>query len=72
MDLITHLPTSEGFDLVFIIFDKFSKYITFLPCKDTCTAPNLAGIFYNHIVFRFGMPIKVVSGMDSMFLFKFW
>ena len=72
MDLITHLPTSEGFDLVFIILDRFSKYITFIPCKATCIALDLARIFYDHIVCKFGMPYKIVSDRDSMFLFKFW
>ena len=33
MDLITHLPTSEGFDSVFTIVDRFSKYVTFIPAK---------------------------------------
>ena len=33
MDLITHLPTSESLDSVFTIVDRFSKYITFIPCN---------------------------------------
>ena len=70
MDLITHLPTSEGFDLVFTIVDRFSKYVTFIPCKATCTAPDLARLFYDNI--NFGMPQKIVSDRDSRFLFKFW
>ena len=72
MDLITHLPTSEGFDSVFTIMDRFSKYITFIPCKATCTAPDLARVFYDHIVSKFGMPQKIVSDRDSRFLSKFW
>ena len=72
MDLITHLPTSEGFDLVFTIVDRFSQYVTFIPCKATCTAPDLARMFYDHIVCKFGMPQKIVSDRDSRFLSKFW
>ena len=72
MDLITHLPTSEGFDLVFTIIDRFSKYVTFIPCKATCTALDLARMFYDHIVCKFGMPQKIVSDRDSRFLSKFW
>ena len=72
MDLITHLPTSEGFDSVFTIVDRFSKYVTFIPCKATCTAPDLARVFYDHIVCKFGMPKKIVSDRDSRFLSKFW
>ena len=70
MDLITHLPTSEGFDLVFTIVDRFSKYVTFVPCKATCTTPDLAKVFYDHIVCKFGMPQKIVSNRDSKFFCK--
>ena len=56
MDLITYLPTFEGFDSVFIIVDKFFKYVTFIFCKATCTTPNLARMFYDHIVHKFNMP----------------
>ena len=72
MNLITHLPTFEGFNLVFTIVDRFSKYLTFIPCKATCTALDLARMFYDHIVCKFGMPPKIVSDKDSRFLSKFW
>ena len=72
MDLITHLPTSEGFDSVFAIVDRLSKYVTFIPCKATCTALDLARIFYDHIVYKFGMLQKIVSDRDSRFLSIFW
>ena len=72
MDLITYLPTSEGFDLVFTIVNRFSKYVTFIPCKATCTVPDLARIFYDHIVCKFGMLQKIFSDRNSKFLSKFW
>ena len=72
MDLITHLPTFEVFDLVFTIIDRFSKYVTFVPCKATCTTPDLVEMFYDHIVCKFGMPQNIVSDRDSRFLSKFW
>ena len=71
MDLITNLPTSERFDLVFTIVDGFSKYVTFIPCKALYTAPELAGIFYDYIVLKFGMPLKIFSDKDSRFMSKF-
>ena len=72
MNLITHLPTSKEFDPVFTFFNRFSKYITFIPCKNTWTASDLARMFYDHIVYKFGMPQKIVSDRDSRFLGKFW
>ena len=72
MSLIIHLPTSDGFDAVFTILDRFSKYVTFIPCKATYIAPDLVRIFYNHIVCKFGMSQKMVSDRDSRFLSKLW
>ena len=70
MDLITHLPTYEVFDLVFTIFDRFSKYITITPCKATCKALDLARMFDDHIAYKFDMPQKIVSDRDRRFLSK--
>ena len=67
MDLITHLPTSEGFNSVFTIGKRFFKYVTFIPCKATFTAPNLAMMFYDQIVCKFGMPKKIIIDKDSRF-----
>ena len=71
-DSITHLPTSEVFDSVFTIVNRSSKYVTFVPCIATCRAPDLARMFSDHIVCKFGMPQKVVSDRDSRFLSKLW
>ena len=71
MDLITHFPTFEGFDSVFTVVDRFSKYVTFIPYKITCTTPDLLRMFYDYIVCKFGMPKKIVSARDSRFLSKF-
>ena len=65
MDLVSHLPTSKRFDLVFTIVNRFSKYITFIPCKATCTAPDLARLFNDHIICKFGIPKNIVSDKDS-------
>ena len=48
MDLITHLPTCKGFDLVFKIINRFFKFVTFIPCKATCAAFDLARIQVQH------------------------
>ena len=72
MDLITHLPPSCGHNAVFIIVDCFSKYATFVPCSISSTRLDFAWLFYDNIVCKFGMPVKIVSDRDSRFLFKFW
>ena len=72
MYLITYLPISEGFDPVFTFFDRFSKYITFIPYNITFKALELANIFYYYIICKFGTSKKTFNNTDSKFLSKFW
>ena len=72
MDLITHLPLFCGHDMVFTIVDHFSKYITFVPYSISSTAQDLAKPFYGSIVYKFGMPVKVLNDRNSRFFSKFW
>ena len=57
---------------MFTIVDKFSKYVTFLPCSTNSIALDLASLFYDNIVCKFGMPVKIVSDWDSRFFSNFW
>ena len=72
MDLITHFPLSNAFDTALTIVNRFSKYVTFVPCSTSSTALDLASLFYDNIVCNFGMPSKIVSDGDSRFLSTFW
>ena len=72
MDFITYFPLSNGFDAVFTIFDRFSKYVTFVPWSTSSTALELTSLFYENIVCKFGMPAKIVSDRDIRFLSTFW
>ena len=72
MDLITQLSYSCGHDAVFTIVDLFSKYVIFIPCSTFSTALDLAYLFYDNIVYKLGMPVKIVSDRDSRFLSSFW
>ena len=72
MHLITHLLLSNGSGVVFTIIDRFSKYFTFVPCFTSSTALDLASLFYDNIVCKFGMPVKIISNRDSHLLSTFW
>ena len=51
MDFVTHLPTtSRGFNSIFTIVDRFSKYVTFVPMKATDDAKHVAELFFNNWV----------------------
>jgi len=73
MDFIVKLPTTpDGFDTIFVVVDKLSKYCHFIPCKETIDAEGVADLFFNHIFANHGMPTCIVSDRDRRFESKFW
>jgi hypothetical protein len=73
MDFIMPLPrTSRGFDGIFTIVDRFSRLVRFVPCTTTCTAADVAQLFFDNWVCKFGMPSKIVSDRDTRFTSMFW
>jgi hypothetical protein len=56
MDLITDLPTSEGYDSMLTIVDQgCSKAAKFLPCQKTIDGPKVAKLYLMHLVPLFGL-----------------
>ena len=43
MDLVTRLATTDrGYDAIYIVVDRLSKFTFFIPCKHTVSAAELA------------------------------
>ena len=72
MDLITSLPTSNTFDAIFVIVDRFSKMAHFIPTNTTADAPTLASLFITNIVRIHGIPRSIISDRDPRFVSTFW
>ncbi len=72
LDLITDLPVSNGFDSITVVVDRLTKMIVCIPCLKTVTAPQLAHLFIDNVVRRFGMPEELVSDRDPRFTSHFW
>lgn len=72
MDLITNLPKSAVYHVVFAIVGRFSKYMTLISGTNTSTTLELAKFFNNHIDYKFGMPFNNFYDRDSRFLSHFW
>lgn len=73
MDFVMPLPMSDrGFDAIFTVVDRFSRLVHFVPCKSTCTAVDVAHMFFESWVCRFGMPTKIISDRDVRFTSGFW
>ena len=74
MDLITHLPPikSTGNDAIFVVVDRLSKMVRFIPCNHKITAVQLAKLFVQEIFKLHGLPQVIVSDRDPKFTSDFW
>lgn len=73
LDLIVLLPkTKKGHDAIFVVVDKYTKMIYCIPTKTTVSAPELARLFFDHIVRHHGIPISIISDRDPRFTSSFW
>ena len=73
MDFILPLPeTKNGYSGIMTVVDKLSKMVRLIPIKSTINAPDTAMKFKEHIYRNHGIPNKIISDRDPIFLSKFW
>jgi transposase InsO family protein len=76
MDFIVDLPPSTRngrvYDSILVIVDRFTKMAIYIPCNKTCTAEELADIFYEEIICKYGVPQGIVSDRGSVFTSAYW
>lgn len=74
MDFILGLPeskSSQKYDLVLVVVDKYTKYGFFLACHTTITAVGVADLLWKNVTKHFGLPKVIVSNQDPHFLSPF-
>ena len=73
MDFIVPLPTTKnGNSGILTVVCKLSKMIRIIPIQATITAPEAAMKFKEHVYRNHGIPSKIISDRDKLFMSKFW
>jgi len=72
MDFVGPFPKSDGYDTILIITDRLTNYVRIEPTYLTATAPDIAFLVYNTWCRQFGLPQRIVSDRDKLFMSQFW
>ncbi|GJY83939.1 putative reverse transcriptase domain-containing protein [Tanacetum coccineum] len=73
MDFITKLSkSSQGFDTIWVIVDRLTKSVYFLPIRENDPLDKLARLYLNRIVARYGIPVSIICDHDGRFTLNFW
>jgi len=71
MDFITDLPNVKGYNQCWVIVDRFTKMAHFIALKNR-KVKELVLIFVREVWRLYGLPKRIVSDRDTVFISSFW
>jgi transposase InsO family protein len=73
MDFINGLPKApRGNDSIWVIADRLTKVVHFIPVRTTYGGDKLAMLYINNILKLHGVPKSIVSDRGAQIVSKFW
>ena len=64
--------TKTSFDSILVVTDRLTKYNYFIPYKKSSLAEDLTYVFNKHIIRNYGIPKRIISDRDKLFISRFW
>ena len=72
LDFVEGLPKVDGYNVILVVVDRFTKYAHFIPLKHPYTALSIARVLYDNVIKLHGMPLSMVSDRDKNFTSAIW
>nr|GEV24672.1 putative reverse transcriptase domain, ribonuclease H-like domain, aspartic peptidase domain protein [Tanacetum cinerariifolium] len=73
IDFVTKLlKSSQGYDAIWVIVDRLTKFVIFTPIRETDPMDKLIRIYLKEVVTRHGIPVSIISDHDPRFASNFW
>lgn len=75
-DMIVKLPSSrrhgEFFDSIFVVCDRYTRFVRYVPCREAMSAPELADLFFDAVISLFGCLELIISDRGPLFTSGYW
>ncbi|GJW37980.1 putative reverse transcriptase domain-containing protein [Tanacetum coccineum] len=72
MDFVTKLPkSSQGYDIIWVIVDRLTKFALFLPMRETDPMEKLVRMYLKEVVTRHGILVSIIFDHDGRFASNF-
>ena len=72
MDFITGLPQVQGWDCIYIVVDRLTKFAHFFAISTKFSVAQVAEVFFRDVFRLHGLPKTIISDKDSRFMGGFW
>jgi hypothetical protein len=72
MDLPPSRLQKEVYNSILVVIDCFTKLGTYIPCKKSINAEELADIVTERVFNIYGYPDSIITDRGSLFISGFW